>query len=83
MKLFSYCSHDIKMMMFYLSHAVLIFTKVISLCTFGVWLHHQLVMPFLQREIIFVTSCLLPLTMEQFRNRFFSYRKEFASKGAN
>ena len=37
----------------------------------------------LQREVIFVTSWLLPLTREQFRNKFSPYRKEFASKGAN
>ena len=34
MELSSYFSHDLKMIIFYRGHAVLIFTKVISLCFF-------------------------------------------------
>ena len=83
MKISSYSSHDLKMMIFYLGHAVLIFTKVNSLATFVWWIPHQFFMQFLQRDVFFVTTSLLPWTKEQFRNRIYSNRKELASKGAN
>ena len=36
---------------------------------------------FLQREITFVTSCLLSWTMQPFQNRVYSERKTFVPKG--
>ena len=46
------------------------------------WIHLHIFPPFLQK-LMSVTSCLVPRTREPFQNGVYSYKKEFAPKGAN